>query len=162
MAAYNFTSISSSSHWIAGDIQIMTAYYDLNGVALAQNDTITATNIIPGDGVKIYDIYCSHTELDTNATPTGTYQVGDAGSATRFMSSVPMGVNGVTTSGFQIVNRSNFAPTSTNGVVTAGIGYTYTGTSATSLIMTINGAVATGATTGIIFLTVVYRCVGNA
>lgn len=161
MAAYNFTLITNTPHWSSGDLQAITAYYSLGGVALAQNDTITATGMIPGDGVKIYDIYCSHTELDTNTTPTGTYQVGDANSAARFLSSVPMGVNGVTTSGFQITNRSNFAPTSTAGVVTTGLGYIYTGTSATDLILTVNGAVATGATTGVIFLTVLYRCVGN-
>jgi hypothetical protein len=162
MTAYNFTLITSIPHWSAGDLQAITAYYDLAGVALAQNDTITATGIIPGDGVKIYDIYCTHTELDSNTTPTGTYQVGDSGSAARFLSSVPMGVNGVTTSGFQLVNRSNFAPTTTNGVVATGLGYIYTGTTASNLILTVNGAVATGATTGVIFLTVLYRCVGNS
>jgi len=162
MTAYNFTLITAKPHWSAGDLQAITAYYDLAGTALANGDTITATGMIPGDGVKIYDIYTFHTELDSNATPTGTYNVGDANSAARFMSSVPMGINGVTTSGFQITNRSNFAPTSTNGVVTTGLGYIYTGTTATDLILTVNAAVATGTTTGVVFLVVLYRCVGNS
>lgn len=161
MTAYNFTLITTRPHWSAGDLQAITAYYDLGGTALVNGDTITATGMIPGDGVKIYDIYCSHTELDTNATPTGTYNVGDSTSAARFISSAPMGANGVTTSGFQITNRSNFAPTSSNGVVTTGLGYIYTGTTATDLVLTVNAAVATGATAGVIFLVVLYRCVGN-
>jgi len=162
MTAYNFTLITTTPHWSSGDLQAITAYYDLASVALAQNDTITATGMIPGDGVKIYDIYCSHTELDSNSTPTGTYLIGDVADPDRFMLSVPMGVNGVTTTGFQLTNRSNFAPTSTAGVVTTGLGYIYTGTTATDLVLTVDGAVATGATTGVIFLTVLYRCVGNS
>ena len=158
MAAYNFTLVPANPHWSAGDTQVVTAYYDLNGVALAQNDTITATNMIPVNGVSIYDLYCTHTELDTNATPTGTYNIGDTVSATRFIASAPMGVNGVTTTGFQMYNRFNSAPTSASGVTTAGIGYIYT--SNASLVLTVNGVVATGATTGVIFLTVIYRCTG--
>lgn len=163
MAAYNFSLVPGRSHWTAGNTEFVTGYYDLAGVALAQNDTITATNIIPGDGVRIYDMYCTHTELDTNATPTGTYNIGDSLNASRFMSSVPMGVNGVTTTGFQIWNRFNFAPTfDSSGNTLTGLGYIYTGTNPYSLILTVNGVVATGATTGVIFLTVAYHCIGNS
>lgn len=160
MAAYNFTLIDTISPWSSGQIFIARAYYDLGGVALANTDTITATNIIPSDGVEIIDVMVYHTELDTNATPTGTYNVGDATSAARFISSAVMGVNGVTTAGFQVRNGINIATTTSSGVVATGAGYIYTDNA--SLVLTVNAAVATGATTGVIHLLVTYRCVGNS
>lgn len=162
MTAYNFTLVDPISPWVSGKVLVARAYYDLNGVALAQNDTITATSIIPADGVEVMEVLVSHTELDTNATPTGTYTVGDSGDADRFITSAPMGVNGVTTSGFQIRNGINRATGTTSGVISTGAGYRYTGTSASTLILTVDGAVATGATTGVVHLLVTYRCVGNS
>lgn len=162
MAAYNFTLVDTTSPWSPGAFYVARAYYDLNGVGLANGDTITATGIIPADGVEIYEIRVSHPELDTNTTPTGTYNVGDAGVAARFLSSVPLAVNGITTSGFQVSNGINIVTTTTNGVIVSGAGYRYTGTTASTLILTVNAAVATAATTGVIQLMVGYRCVGNS
>jgi len=162
MTAYNFTLIDSVSPWSSGQIFVARAYYDLNGTGLANADTITATGIIPGDGVEIMEVTVSHPELDTNATPTATYNVGDSGSAARFISSAPLGVNGVTTSGFQIRNGINIATTTSSGVVATGAGYIYIGTTSASLILTVNAAVATAATAGVIHLYVTYRCVGNS
>lgn len=162
MANFAFTLIDSNSIWSAGSVFVARAYYDLNGTGLAQNDTITATNIIPPDGVEIYEVWVSHPELDTNATPTGTYNVGDSGSAARFISSAPMAVNGVTTTGAQVRNGINIATTTSSGVIATGAGYRYTGTSASTLILTVNAAVATAATAGVVHLMVLYRCVGNS
>lgn len=162
MTAYSFTLVDPISPWISGEVLCARAYYDLNGVALANADTITADNIIPGDGVEIMEVLVSHPELDTNATPTGTYNVGDSGTAARFISSAPMGVNGVTTSGFQLRNGINIVTGTTSGVVSTGAGYRYTGTSASDLVLTVNAAVATGATAGVVHLLVFYRCVGNS
>lgn len=162
MAAYNFTLIDTVSPWSSGQVFVARAYYDLNGVGLANADTITATGIIPSDGVEIMEVMVSHPELDTNATPTGTYNVGDANDADRFIASAPLGVNGVTTTGFQIRNGINLATTTSSGVVATGAGYIYTGTSTSSLVLTVNAAIATAATTGVIHLYVTYRCVGNS
>jgi hypothetical protein len=162
MSSYNFTLVDPISPWNSGSFMMAKAYYDLATVALVNGDTITATNIIPGDGVEIIEIFVSHPELDTNATPTGTYNVGDSGNAARFISSAPLGTNGATTAGFQIRNSINIATTTSSGVVATGSGYRYTGTSPASLILTVNAAVATGATAGVVQLLVIYRCVGNS
>lgn len=162
MTAFNFTLIDRVSNWSSGDILVARAYYNLNGTGLANTDTITATNIIPGNGVEIMEVMVSHPELDTNATPTGTYNVGDAGNASRFIASAPLGVNGVTTAGFQIRNGINIVTTTTSGTISSGAGYIYTGTSPASLVLTVNAAVATAATTGVVHLYVTYRCVGNS
>lgn len=166
MAAYSFTLVDSISPWNAGAQYTVRAYFDVSttnsGAGLAQNDTVTATGIIPANGVRIVDVLLAHPELDTNATPTGTFNVGDAGTAARFISGGLMGVNGVTTSGFQIRTGINIITTTTSGSVVSGAGYIYTGTSTASLIVTVASAVATAATTGILHLLVTYECVGNA
>lgn len=169
MTAYNFTLIDAVSPWSAGNSYIVRAYFDVSttsgGSGLANNDTITATGIIPDNGTEILEVIVSHPELDTNSTPTGTYSVADATTNTiAFITSAPMGVNGVTTSGFILTNRINIAPTLTSGVITAGPGYRYGGSSpatVNSLTLTVNAAVATAATSGIIQLIVMYRCVGQ-
>jgi hypothetical protein len=162
MTAYNFTLVDSISPWDAGSILMARAYYDLNSVAIANNDTITATNIIPANGVEILEIFVSHPELDTNASPTGTYNLGDGTTAARFISSAPLGVAGVTTTGFQLRSGINIATTTSSGVIATGAGYRYTGTSPASLVLTVNAALATAATSGVIHLLVMYRCVGNS
>jgi hypothetical protein len=166
MTAYSFTSIDTKSPWTSGDQYTVRAYFDVSttsgGTGLANTDTITATGLIPANGVKIYDVMVVHPELDTNATPTGTFNVGDAGSATRFISGAPLGVTGVTTTGFQLRTGINIITTTTSGVVASGAGYIYTGTSTSSIIVTVSAAVATAATSGILHLLVTYRCVGNS
>jgi hypothetical protein len=166
MTAYSFTLIDAKSPWNAGDQYVVRAYFDVSttsgGSGLANADTITATGIIPGNGVKIYDVMVVHPELDTNATPTGTFNVGDGTSASRFISGAPMGVTGVTTSGFQLRTGINIITTTTSGVVSSGAGYIYTGTSTANIVVTVGAAVATAATSGILHLLVTYRCVGNS
>lgn len=166
MAAYSFTLVDTISPWNPGCQYTVRAYFDVSttsgGSGLAQNDTITATGIIPGNGVRIVDVLVAHPELDTNATPTGTFSVGDSGTAARFISGGLMGVNGITTSGFQMRTGINIITTKTNGVVVSGAGYIYTGTSTANLIVTVATAVATAATSGILHLLVTYECVGNS
>lgn len=137
--------------------------------ALANGDTITTpANALPVNGIRIQEIIVISPELDTNATPTGTFNVGDSVNATRFINSATMGVNGVTTTGYQLINHMNVAQGLTNGVVSSGTNYKYTpgdatfgvGTNGPELILTVNAAVATGATTGTIRFLVYYWNVG--
>lgn len=169
MTAYNFLLIDSRSPWSSGAMYTVRGYFDVSttdgGSGLAENDTITATGIIPNNGVEITEIIVSHPELDTNATPTGTYNVTDATTPSiAFINSARLAVNGITSSGALITNRINVAPTYTNGVITAGPGYVYGGSNPTtvnSLLLTVNAAVATAATAGIMQLIVTYLCVGQ-
>ena len=158
MTAYNFTLVPTTPPYIAGHPIRVSAYYTLGG-ALGNGDTITATGMIPPGGVQVLDVMVYHPPLDTNASPTGTYKVGDSlssGSA-RYISGAVMGAN--LASGVQIRNSSNVAPSAT-----AGIGYTYStneNSSGTDIILTVTNALATAATTGTIVLEITYLCVGN-
>lgn len=161
MANYNFTLIDAVSPWSAGALFAVRGYYDLNGVGLVNGDTITATNIIAPDGVEIFETWVTFPRLDTNATPTGTFNLGDAVVANRFIASAPLGSTN-TIAGTQLKAGINVPTVTANGVITSGAGYRYTGTTNSSLVMTVNAAVATAATTGVVHLLVLYRCVGNA
>lgn len=160
MTAYNYTVLNTTPPWDAGKIFTVQAYYDLGGVALASGDTITATNLIPNNGIEIVDVVIAASETDTDATPTGTFNVGDGDDADRFIVGIPMGINGATTAGLQLMQNINRATASTNGVITAGAGYIYS--ASTPLVTTVASTVATGATTGVIRKIVTYRCVGNS
>lgn len=150
MTAYNFTLVDSASPWTPGLEYTAVGTFALTG-ALASGDTITAANIIPGNGVEIKEIIVSHPRLDSNATPTGTYNLGDGTTAAAFIASGNMG--GVN-AGVNMSNTINVAPSTTTG---AGMIYN----NATNVVLTVNAALATAVTTGLVTLKVVYRCVGR-
>ena len=165
MAAYNFSQIVPNSsyppRYLSGEQYSIDFEYTLGG-ALAQNDTITTpSSALPNNGIRIVETELMYPELDTNATPTGTFNVGDGTSATRFVSGVPMGVAGVTTSGFQLRQGINIAQGLTNGVVTSGSGYLYASGTNPQLVVTVGSAVATGASSGVIRLRVTFYCTGE-
>lgn len=164
MTAYNFTSIQPLDAYPAkteeGFVYEMHAYYNLGGVALVNGDTITTpAGFIPNTGVVILETEVIHPELDTNAAPTGTYILGDAADDNRYIVTAPMGLVGVTNAGVQMCNKINQVQTVTNGVVVAGEGYKVTADDY-QLVLTVNGALATAATTGYIRLVVRYLCQG--
>lgn len=166
MTAYSFTLVTTTPPWDAGAELSARAYFDVSttsgGAGLANADTITATGILPGNGIVIREVFLAYPELDGNATPTGTFNVGDAGNAARFISAAPMGINGVTTSNVQMRTGINIITTTTNGVIVSGAGYSYQTTSTSSLVVTVASAVATQVTSGILHLWVIYRCTGIA
>lgn len=58
-----------------------SGYYDLAGAITGHastGDTITFTNILPYGGAKVVRTQVIAPELDTNATPTGTFIVGNS------------------------------------------------------------------------------------
>jgi hypothetical protein len=151
MTAYNFTLADPISPWAAGISYQVIATFSLTA-ALAINDTITATGIIPASGVEVTDLVIAHNELDTNATPVGTYAVGDDLSTNSYIATAPLGNSTDTTflDGVeQITSRSLI-----------GSVY-YTDLNPHNIIMTITATPATAATTGLIKLIVNYRCVGT-
>jgi len=147
-------TIPVASKWQAGHELTGYGYYNI-GAAVAQNDTITFTDIIPAGGVEIVDVIIDTPKIDTNATPTALWIVGDSGDNDRFINDVSGGWDDETT---RIRYGVNVASTS-SGVIDTGVGYRYTG--AASLIAKIDAAVATAASSGFVALMVRYRCSGT-
>lgn len=167
MADYNFSQIlpysSYPPKWDAGQLYCIDFEYDVSdGSALANTDTITTpSGALPDEGIRIVDVELSHPELDSNATPTGTYDVGDSDDVNRFLDGAVMGVNGITTAGYLVRNCINVEQTLTSGVVSAGSGYLYAQGTDPQLILTVASAVATGVASGIIRMRVWFYCTGE-
>jgi len=165
MTAYNFSQIIPySSHqpkYAPGQLYAIDFEYSLT-TGLANADTITTpSDALPDEGIRIVDVEISHPELDTNATPTGTYNVGDSDDADRFIDGGVMGVTGVTTADYLVLNRINRAQGTTSGVVSSGSGYLYAQGTSPQLIVTIASAVATAASSGVIRMRVWFYCTGE-
>lgn len=167
MTAYNFNQLLPDSSlppaYLPGMRYSIDFEFTLSGTALVVNDTITTpAGALPSNGIRIIDTQLIQTkELDTNTTPTGALSVGDSTLSNRFISSVPMGLNGVTTAGTQLTNWINIPQGVTNGVVTSGYGYLYPAGTSPRLIVSVSNAVATGSTTGTIRLRCWFNCSGE-
>jgi hypothetical protein len=156
MTAYNFVAVQAS-RFFPGEKYSVEFQYTLGG-AFVNGDTITIpANSLPINGIKIAEVEVLHKPLDTNATPTMTYSVGDSGLSTRFISAAGAG-DTITTVGHQIRNAINIPQGKTAGVVTTGTGYLYGAGTSPQLILTVDGVVATGATTGTVRMVVHYYC----
>lgn len=146
-------TIAVAPRWQAGQQYTSVGTYTV-GAAVAQNDTITFTSIIPANGVQILSTRLMVPKLDTHATPTGVFILGDATDDNRFIDAVSIGWDDETT---HVIYDINVAPVT--GSSGTGAGYIYT--AQTSLILKINAAVATAASTGQIGLWVNYYCIGQ-
>jgi len=112
--------------------------------AFAIGDTITMC-FLPDNAVVTNVKIATDTALDTNAASTIAYDVGDAGSANRFIAAVAQG--------------NNIPLPITSSLFSATLGYQYTtsaGETKNAIIVTIHTAPATGATTGTLRLAVDY------
>jgi hypothetical protein len=112
--------------------------------ALALNDTITMC-YLPDNAVVLDVAIATDTALDTNAASTIAYDVGDAGSANRFIAAVAQG--------------NNIPLPITASTLSATMGYQYTTSGAetkNAIIVTVHTAPATGATTGTLRLKISY------
>lgn len=169
MTAYNFKALQDQSPWVPGMTFTVGGYFKLTG-ALVNADTITFTNAIPSSGVTAISAVVYTTQLDSNATPTGTFSLGDSladgSAAARYISGAKMGTN---VAGQQIVTFSNVAPTFTGTDQTAGVGYLYTTDENSNaaqgfldLKLTVTNAVATAAATGTVWVYFTYYCGGVA
>jgi hypothetical protein len=122
----------------------------------------TPSGALPANGFRVVDTQLILTPLDTNATPTATISVGDAGLATRFVNAAN---SGNATANAQLHVWINQNQVLTAGVVSAGSGYLYgSNTAATTppqIVVTVGGTVATAATTGIVRLRVIFYCSGE-
>ena len=169
MTAYNFTLIEpytqnanvngSGAKFLTGTVQVQEFEYAFSSVGLANGDTITTPlNALPINGCVILETEVISSQLDTNATPTGTFDLGDAGLITRFIDAAYMGTGNAFG---QVKVNINKAQTLTANVVTSGAGFLYPDGSNPQLVLTVISAVATAATTGYIRLKVFYNCDGD-
>lgn len=102
--------------------------------ALAENDTITWSNVVPNGGAKLVGFYFWSNELDTNATPTGTIVIGDGTDADAYLTTQNMGRPAqLPANGSQLVYGGN------------GVGLGTDITTKRNIVLTVTAAVATGA-----------------
>ncbi len=139
-----------AAQWAPGQQFTSYGYYTI-GAAVAAADTITFTSIIPAGGCRIISTRLMTPKIDTHATPTATWDLGDADDADRLINDVAGGWDDEAT---YAMYDSNVTP-----AATVGVGYTYT--TAKSLVLTVTGTMATAASTGHVALWVTYYCVGN-
>lgn len=145
MAALTGTNTLKTPSYIMGQVSTVTGTYALSG-ALANADTITWTDIFPDKDVTVLSVKTITPDLDTNASPTGTYTVGD----------------GTDVDGYIAGGKLNI-PTGTDDPalgVTEGqgalIGTTISGKR--NIVLTVDAAVATGATSGTVTVEATYYC----
>jgi len=162
MTAYAFSSLTPDSSFPArtspGMLYTTEFQYTLAGAVVSADTFTTPANALPANGMRIAEVEVIMPELDTNATPTGTFIVGDATDDNRFIDAAPMGVAGVTTAGYQMRTCINIAQGLTSGVVSTGSNYLYGSGTSPRLVMTLGGTIATAATTGTIRLKVSFYC----
>ena len=117
--------------------------YTLTG-ALVNADTITWSNVIPNGGATVVDVQLATPELDTNATPTMLFEVGNSDDR-----------DGYILSHGGALTLSNSLADQMSAIGTGAL----IGTKVTNrdIVLTVTAAVATGATSGRILLKVLLQ-----
>lgn len=160
--AFNFAQIipysSYPPKYEAGQLYSIDFEYSLLGAVVTGDTYTTPAGALPNEGIRIVDTLLIMPPLDTNATPTATISVGDAGSATRFIN---VAVAGSALAADQKKVYINQAQGLTAGVVTSGSGYLYAKGTAPQIVGTVGGVVATAQTTGTIRMRVSFYCTGE-
>ena len=152
MTAFTFDIVETAARSMETGVNSVTGQYELNGTAFDDDDTVG--NITVPAGAVIKRVHLTTTELDTNASPTLTLNVGDATDEDRFIALATTGA----ALNFTDINAS----TITSNVIATGEGYEYlasdTDTTGEVGLIRVTGAAAnaTAATTGHILLTIDY------
>jgi hypothetical protein len=160
--AFNFAQIIPYSQgpakYEAGHLYEIDFEYTLAGAVVTGDTYTTPAGALPDGGIRIVDTQLVFPPLDTNATPTATISMGDAGLATRFINAALAGTSIATEQKKVFINQAQGL---TAGVVTSGSGYLYPKGTAPVLVGTVGGVVATAQTVGTIRLKVIYYCTGE-
>lgn len=134
-------TITHEGNWQAGALYEALGSCSISA-AVATADTFVFTNILPVNDVEIVDFEVYGSDLDTNATPTGTLTAGDGTDVDGYMASKTAG--GADEQYFRkgdgVLVGGNVNPASRN------------------IILTLGGTVATAASSGTIYVRVRYRC----
>ena len=157
MTAFTFTRVKQENVLNRGASTTIVATFDMATEAssgLAVTDTISGINI--PKFATITDYYLIFDEFDTNVTPTGTFDLGDADDVDRYLNGVTMGA---TTNVFDrrdadAVGALVTTVGDTTNTPSNGVGFTYTADS--TILLTVANAIATAATVGQLVLTVTY------
>lgn len=144
MADYTGEVLREGRAGIRGEQVVALGKFSLTA-GLANNDTITFSNLIPNkDRVKVIGFKLFAPELDTNSTPTGTITVGDGTDADGYLTSKDMGVNSA-----QLTFFGDGALIGADAGTVAG----------RDVVITVASAVATATTSGDIFVEVLTEAV---
>lgn len=142
MAAYTGTIDIAGKNGELGQQNFCRGKYALAG-ALANTDTITFTNLLPLAGGKIVGFRFYSPELDTNATPTMTFTIGNSDDADGYLKTVNGGLPAqLPANGSQLNYCGNgdlITTTVTNRTV----------------VLTVTGVVATGETAGNLYVEII-------
>ena len=144
MATYNSRQYANSPRSMVGAFpgNMIGFYWEVPITANAANGDIFNFGTVP-KGFRVLGATLEATDIDTNASPTVTINVGDAGSATRYFSAATVGQAG------------------TASVASAVAGLHFINTDDTLIVGTIPTGPATG-TTGSIYLSIWGRFEGAA
>lgn len=148
MATVSSTKVATGVQARAGHsgVQSVSATFS---VPASGNGTVAADIIemvkVP-KGATVLEVILSSDDLDSNATPTHKFDVGDAGSATRYISGTTIGQSGG-------VARMG------SGVAAPGTAYPFTYAAEDKVIVTVNTAAATKQA-GVISLVVFFTMQG--
>jgi len=174
--AYNFNMLPlgfTKAPWLPGQTVTVCGWFDLSttvgAAGLGSGDTITALDMIPISGVTMLNVIVAGAPMDTNGSPSGTFEVGDnltdGNAAARYMTAASMGKS----DGVELLVYQNVTPTITSGAYVKGVGFQYTndenstpGINAgqVNMVYTVTNAPGTAATSGIVYLYVTYICNG--
>lgn len=186
MAVYNCTPLQAQTPWLPGATFTVGAYFELTA-GLALGDTIVFQNAITSSGITAIEVLCYSTQLDSNATPLGAFELGDSSTlgpdtayaAARYISAGNMGSNAA---GRLVVNYSNvpplnetYTPSYPPGAPSyvkqvSGVGYNYffsenaptnEANGFLDLVYTVTTAPATAASSGCVWIYFTYYCVGS-
>lgn len=143
MATYTTTLLKPNTPWKTGETYTVKAKTTISGSAVGTGETFTISGLLPPGNKTISAVRHYGAEYDTNASPTATIVVGISGTTNGFITSKTAGV---TATGISQISLEG------DGTL---IG---TNVTATDVVVTIGGTVATGATSGDVFTEVTYVC----
>lgn len=140
MAAYTGTISHAGKAGETGQQFECIGSYALTG-ALVNADTITWPNLLPKAKAKVVSFEFWAPELDTSASPTAVATIGDGTDADGYITTFNLGLPAVApANGQQIIAKGNGAIIGT------------TTQAGRDVVFTVTGVVATGATSGILWV----------
>lgn len=156
---YDSSGNALQRKWTPGEVLTTVGRWDFTAaLTSATNTTNTYYKgyLVPlPPYARVVDIKISTTNIDIGGN-TMTFNIGDAGDATRYFSACTIGQTGASPRHADISNTTAVTITTSSGKQNKGIGYTYTAND--DIIFQVQTAPGTSATTGSIQAIVTYYC----
>lgn len=138
MTAYTGTVTRAAKAGGLGELSVAKGSYTF-GTEIENADTITWTNILPGQGAKVVGFAVYGVELDTNATPTATFIIGDGSDTDGYLTTKGGAVGLQNSLAGQLFYKGDGALIDTE-------------VSSRNVVLTMTAATATGASSGTIYV----------